>query len=275
VVLVLAATAARAALAAGRGWLVLLAPQAALAALVGPRALLALRLTVSPTSPRQFQAAIFAADRSTEADTMSLAVYNGTVLKKITDDVAQLVPGAHIEVRREIVGLPLAVLKSDRDGATGKDNPFDAGADGAFSFYVIGGAYQIRAYTGTSEAPTFEVFLHHVAIGLNAEGDTAGSRVKRTVTVAGAVTADAEDEIIIINKTVGEATVVNVDWSARTTALTVVDGKGDAATNNITIVPATGQTQYAAVDYVITIDQDGDSVTLSPLPDGTGGFKGN
>jgi hypothetical protein len=206
---------------------------------------------------------------------MSLAVYNGTVLQRVVDDVAKLVPGAHIEVRREIPGLPFAVLKSDRDGATGKDNPFDADSNGAFNFYVIGGAYQIRAYTGPSGAPTFEVFLHHVAIGLNAEGDAVGSRVKRTVTVAGAVTADPEDEIIIINKTSGEATVVNVDWSARTTALTIVDGKGDAATNNITIVPETGQTQYAVVDYVVTIDQDGDSVTLSPLPDGTGGFKGN
>lgn len=205
---------------------------------------------------------------------MALAVYNGTVLKRISDDVAQLVPGAHIEVKREISGTPLAALKSDRDGATGKDNPFDADANGAFSFYVAGGAYQIRAYVGSSEAPTFEVILRHVAIGLNAEGDAAGSRVVRTVTASGDVTADPEDEILIIDKTVAAATVVNVDWSARTKALTVVDGKGDANTNNITIVPATGQSQYAVVDYVVTIDQDGDSVTLSPLPDGTGGYKG-
>lgn len=100
----------------------------------------------------------------------------------------------------------------------------------------------------------------------------AASKIQRTVTAAGAVTALSNDDIIIINKTVGAATTVNVDWSARTKPLTVVDGKGDANTNPITIVPSAGQTQYGIVNYQIILDGNGGSVTLTPLASGTGAF---
>lgn len=202
---------------------------------------------------------------------MSLAAHQFTV----QDGEGNVVPGAHVEVRSELPGQPLAALYSARAGDPGDalGNPFDADADGFAQFFVTGGAYQIRVYLGPSGAPTFEAPLHrYVGIGLNSESDAAGSRAKRVVTASGAVTADPDDEILIINKTVAAATIVNVDWSARTKALTVVDGKGDANTNNITIVPASGQTQYAITDYQVIIDGNGGQVTLTPLPDNTGAF---
>lgn len=200
---------------------------------------------------------------------MSLACHQFTV----QDDAGNVVPAAYIEVRAEVPGQPLAALYSDRAGTIGIGNPFNADSEGFAQFFVTGGAYQIRVYTGPSGAPTFEAPIHrYVGIGLNSEGDTAGSRARRVVTVAGAVTADPEDEILIIKKTVGEPTTVNVNWLTRTTPLTVVDGKGDANTNIISIVPTAGQTQYAVVDYVVTVDQNGAQVTLSPLPDGTGAY---
>jgi hypothetical protein len=97
-------------------------------------------------------------------------------------------------------------------------------------------------------------------------------RAQRIITVAGAITAQSTDDIIVVKKSVGAATTVNVDWSTRTRPLTVVDGKGDAATNNISIVPASGQTIYAVTNGTALIDGNGGSVTLTPLVDGTGAF---
>jgi hypothetical protein len=98
------------------------------------------------------------------------------------------------------------------------------------------------------------------------------SRAQRIVTAAGAITALTTDDIIVVEKAVGAPTTVNVDWSLRKRALTIVDGKGDAATNNITIVPAAGQTQYAIANNQVVIDGNGAQVTLTPLADGTGAF---
>lgn len=193
----------------------------------------------------------------------------------ITDEAGNVIPGAHVEVRREIPGQPLASLFSDRDGTVGLSNPFDADDKGFAFFHVVGGAYQIRVYLGTSLAPTELKILRYVANGLNAEGDTAGGRQQRKVTAAGNITADPADDILIVTNTSGGAINVTVDWSLRTfpiRALTVVDGGGNANTYNIGIVPATGQTQYGTVNYRAVIDGNGGSVTLTPLTDGTGAF---
>lgn len=203
---------------------------------------------------------------------MALARYQFTVI----DERGNSVPGAHVEVRREISGQPLAALYSDRAGTSGLGNPFDADNEGFAFFHVNGGAYQIRVYTGASGAPTFEAPLwRYVAIGLNSEGDSAGGRQQRIVVAAGAITADSSDDIIIVKKTVGEDTTISVDWSTRVSPikpLTIVDGKGDAASHNITIVSTVGQTIYGTVDYHAVIDGNGGSLTLTPLADGTGAF---
>ncbi len=100
----------------------------------------------------------------------------------------------------------------------------------------------------------------------------AQEETQRIVTAAGAVTVAADDvDIIIVQKTVGATTTVNLPSAAgRLKPVEIVDGKGDAATNNITIVPQSGDTIFATVDYHAIIDSNGASLRLRPRDDGTG-----
>jgi hypothetical protein len=98
------------------------------------------------------------------------------------------------------------------------------------------------------------------------------SKVVKVLTAAGPYAALPTDEVLIIKQAVAAAFTVTVDWSQRTKALRIVDGKGDAAANNITITPALGQTQMATLNYSYKIDGNGGSITLTPLPDGTGAY---
>lgn len=100
----------------------------------------------------------------------------------------------------------------------------------------------------------------------------SGSKSVKTLTAAGPYAALPTDEVLIVKQAAGAPFTVNVDWSARTKPLRVVDGKGDAATNNITITPSTGQSQLASVNYSYIIDGNGGSITLTPLPDGSGAY---
>jgi len=74
----------------------------------------------------------------------------------------------------------------------------------------------------------------------------------RIVTASGTVSVTSADQIVVVNKTVGAATTVNLP-SAPTTGLSFVikDGKGDASTNNITITPAAGTIDGLST-YVMT-----------------------
>jgi hypothetical protein len=94
----------------------------------------------------------------------------------------------------------------------------------------------------------------------------------KTITAAGPYTALPADEVLIINQTTGAPFTVNVDWSQRLKPLRVVDGKGDAATNNITVTPAVGQIQLGAVNFSYVIDSNGGSIILTPLPNGSGAY---
>jgi hypothetical protein len=92
--------------------------------------------------------------------------------RTITDDAGNVVENVTVEVRLELTGV-LAALFSDRTGVTGIANPLLTGTDGFAAFYVIGGAYRVRAYTGPSEAPTFEKIWRHVGIGTASEYDAS------------------------------------------------------------------------------------------------------
>jgi len=80
------------------------------------------------------------------------------------------------------------------------------------------------------------------------------------------------DDVLIVKQAAGAPFTVTVDWSLRSKSLRIVDGKGDAAANNITITPSAGQTQLAVVNYSYVIDGNGGSITLTPLPDATGAY---
>lgn len=201
---------------------------------------------------------------------MSLAKYNRVVLDSAGEGIA-----ASIEVRSELPGQPLAALYSDRDGLSSLGNPFTADSDGSFGFHVAGGAYQVRAYTGPSGSPTFEKILRYEPIGLSKESDyIPPSFVEREITASGEIIVTIEDDVILVNKTVGAATsVVLPDPATATKTIRIVDRKYDAATNNITITSADGSspstsTIMGSSSYVI--DSNGASISLTPLSDGTG-----
>lgn len=84
--------------------------------------------------------------------------------------------------------------------------------------------------------------------------------------------AQPTDDVLIVKPTVAAAFTVTVDWSTRSKPLTIVDGKADAFNHNITITPAAGQTQMGTVNYSYIIDSNGGSITMTPLPDATGGY---
>lgn len=76
--------------------------------------------------------------------------------------------------------------------------------------------------------------------GVTVSSSTVKAAV-RVVTAAGAITHVSTDNIIVVNKTVGAATTVNLMASPTTgQTVTIKDGKGDALNNNITIVPNAG-----------------------------------
>lgn len=89
----------------------------------------------------------------------------------ITDQSGNIKAGASIEVRTDAGGMGLSSLFSDRAGAVPIGNPFTADSNGFASFYVAGGAYRVRAYTGPSGAPTSEQIWDFVAIGTSRELD--------------------------------------------------------------------------------------------------------
>jgi hypothetical protein len=93
---------------------------------------------------------------------MALARWQRTIV----DEAGNILPGAQVTVRREVAGAPLAVLYSDRDGATPLGNPFAADADGFAAFHAAGGAHRIDVVGGA-----FSRTLRYVAIGLQQESD--------------------------------------------------------------------------------------------------------
>jgi hypothetical protein len=74
----------------------------------------------------------------------------------------------------------------------------------------------------------------------------------RTVIAAGAVTVLRADYTVVVNKTSGAATTVNLDAIPATGEIKCIkDGKGDAGANNITLTPAAGLIDGAST-YVIS-----------------------
>ena len=190
------------------------------------------------------------------------------------DLAGNAVPGAHVEVRLEVPGQPLVQLYTDRAGTAGVGNPIDTDPSGYVYFYVTGGAYQIRVYTGASGAPTTEHIDRYVAIGLNAESDSISQRTQRVVTAAGNIVmvADEADEVIIEKAVAAPTLFTCCDPALRTKPVRIVDGKSDAATNNIAIAVPVGKKLYGVLNGTTTIDGNGGSLTLTPRADGSGWY---
>lgn len=194
---------------------------------------------------------------------MTVARYDLTA----TDDQGNVVSGAIVEVRAEVPGAPLATLYSDRAGATPIANPTSTDVHGDAGFHVIGGFYKITVTSGLLTKTR-----RWVAIGLAQGSDIEPDGItQRYHTESGTVTVGVDDaDIIVVKKDVGEPTPVELpDPDDATRKVRIVDGKYDAATNNITLTSlGTGKTIMGGASYVI--DSNGGSIELTPLADGSG-----
>lgn len=199
---------------------------------------------------------------------MPLANYDRTV----TDHAGNVVPGAQMEVRSETTGL-LPQLYSDREGGTPLGNPVTADVNGRVVFYVVGGAYKL-----TTTYDDEEIIQRDQGIGTAQETDLPpGNYKSRTVTAAGDIAVADDDVIIVVKKSTGENTTVNLP-SAATRAgsgfpVIIKDGKGDADSHPIT--PAFVVTEQCdgldGTDFQITTPYG--HVRFDPLPDGSGWYQ--
>ncbi len=134
-------------------------------------------------------------------------------------------------------------------------------ADGITTLYTNGFGVPTRMNFGgnTASQSSFQFSGVDIKVGL-ADGTAGGRffttggvvRKVRVVTAAGAVTVATTDDVVSVNKTTGAATTVNLPATPTTGQTYVIkDGKGDAATNNITVTPAAGNIDGAAT-YVMT-----------------------
>ncbi len=83
-------------------------------------------------------------------------------------------------------------------------------------------------------------------------------------TTSGDVNAAASDGVIVINKASGAATSVNLPLAAsKIGPVLVTDLKGDAGTNNITIVPTSPETIQGQASW--TIAANNGSIFLRPV----------
>ena len=80
-----------------------------------------------------------------------------------------------------------------------------------------------------------------VSSGIFSVDFAAAKRTVRVVTATGSVSCALTDDVVVLNKTTGEATAVTLPGSPPVGSTIIIkDGKGDALTNNITVSAAAG-----------------------------------
>jgi len=104
--------------------------------------------------------------------------------------------------------------------------------------------------TGTVQVPNSEnwntpaAFSGSLCVSLRCTATMA--RAVRVVSVAGDVPTSVSDDIVCINKTIGEATVVKLEMSpTRGRTVVISDCKGDADKNSITVIPSASEVDGA------------------------------
>lgn len=174
---------------------------------------------------------------------MVLARWQATIV----DDAGDVQSAASVEVRHETGGAPLAVIYSDRAGATPISNPLTADADGFAAFHVPGGAYKITATKGA-----FSREWRYVGIGLSSESDAPIVDVSYAFSST-TTDADPGDGIFQFNNaTLASVTTVYIDLlddlgSDMTTWLDRLDDAGSTTDRGqLTIRTVDGSAEFVA-----------------------------
>lgn len=97
----------------------------------------------------------------------------------------------------------------------------------------------------------------------NGSGGGSNIATVREVTAAGAVAVSPlTDYVILINKTVGAATVVNLPVGQNGLSYIIKDKKGDANSNNITITPNGAETIDGAATLILNVNKASTSLVF-------------
>jgi hypothetical protein len=141
----------------------------------------------------------------------TLARYQGFAL----DDAGNVLASPTVEVRDEAT-TALAVLFSDRAGASGIGNPFTGASDGLIAFHVIGGSYKITVTKGGVTRT-----LRYVAIGTAAEMDgtspwLGGVRARVSSAAAGDISPDVSAADLYVRTALSAAIAINAPTGSPT-----------------------------------------------------------
>ena len=183
----------------------------------------------------------------------------------VQDEAGNALADFEIEVRLEVPGQPLVQVYSDREGLVALGDPF-TWADGKHVLlYLAAGSYQIKVTKGA-----FTRTWRHVAFGLNAEANSVPAPAQREITTAGPIVVSDTDRILLINQVVAAPITLNLGPSTNRAGLDllVIDVKGDAATNNITLDPFGSETINGNATDTIAINKG--AKRLLPV---TGGWR--
>lgn len=171
------------------------------------------------------------------------------------DEAGNVVAGASVEVRSEDTGL-LVALYSDRNGSTPLGNPATTDSDGFIRFFVDGGVYKIRVYTGSSGAPTSEAPPHrYVAIGTASEydrGDVIAVDEPVVVTTSSATIA-AGTMAVAVQRSAPSTTTLTLPAVADQDGvpLKIADYSTSVTDHQITLTPASGEEIMGLSSWVL------------------------
>ncbi len=108
-------------------------------------------------------------------------------------------------------------------------------------------------FTGTNSFTSTTSFSNTATFSGRVVAQSGMRFAVRVVSAAGAVTVTTADYIVVVNKTVGAATTVNLPATPGSADVYIIkDGKGDAGANNITITPAAGNIDGAGTSVIST-----------------------
>lgn len=194
---------------------------------------------------------------------MVLARWQATIV----DEAGNIQTDASIEVRREDLGNPLAVIYSDRAGATPIGNPFLSDMEGHAAFHVAGGAYRITATKGD-----FSRIWRYVAIGLAAESDAVTAGLPWRYSADTADSDPGSGYLKFNNAALASATAlringINIQTADLSTWIESWDNGGNVLDRGTVVIQSQSGGALIVATITGTISDDGDyyDVAITPI----------
>lgn len=145
------------------------------------------------------------------------------------------------------------------------------GATGALKLYKADGLTQVGSsdlQSGYLYEISYNAALNSSAGGFQISGSAGSAGTTQYITAGATITVAATDSLIIINKSVGSATTVNMPAAlSKLGKVKIVDFKGDSDVNPIT-VNRNGSDTFNGGATSWTINAPGASVVFDPIVNG-------